>query len=92
MLKQWYYIPDISSYEVLLFHNVICNYCDYCHYLPFAIAKEAQYGIKYRFLCIAYPDASPILCSDLMIIEIYKPIHGAPYMTNIRKICIDVFD
>ncbi len=89
MQKAWVYEPVISDYEALLFHNSLRKHTDIYCYHPIAIAKREEYGIKYRFLCIATPKTDLMQSSHFAEIEIYKPIKGMPYITCLFRLSFD---
>lgn len=86
MYQGWIYEPVISYYEALLFYNVMQKHQDEFYYTPIAKAKREETGMKYRFLCIAMLKSKPGLSSHFADIEIYKPISGMPYATNLFKV------
>ena len=86
MQLYWIFEPEITEYEVTLFHSAMYQHRDYYYYCPIAVAKQEQLGMKYRFLCIAKPWDCTSLCSHLADIEIYKPISGMPYATCLFRL------
>lgn len=91
MQKGWVYEPVISTYELLLFHNTIGRHGDPFYYIPIAIAKREETGMKYHYLCIAKQISFPGSSSHFTNIEIYKPPLGEPYVTALHKFCFDQF-
>lgn len=86
MPKEWVYEPIISRYELLLFNNALSRHRDLYYYIPVAIAKREETGMKYRFLCIAEPKTNYGAPAHFANIEIYKPEQGMPYATHIQRI------
>jgi len=91
MLKEWVYEPLISQYELLLFYNAVSRHIDSNHYIPIAMAKREESGMKYRFLCIAEPNTYHGPPTHFANIEIYKSEQGMPYATRIHKIQFDQY-
>jgi hypothetical protein len=89
MQRGWIYEPVISNYEALLFYNALKKHSDSFYYRPIAIAKREETGMKYRFLCIAIPKATPYHPSHFAEIEIYKPEMGMPYATCLYRLEFD---
>jgi hypothetical protein len=90
MQNFWIYEPVIPCYELLLFHNAMSQYRDACSFFPVAVAKRCEMGTKYRYLCLAKPEAVPDGPTKFVIIELYKPEMGAPYVT--QRLCVSVED
>lgn len=86
MYLDWVFEPYMTDYELLLFNNSI-NHCekDYIYH-PIAIAKRDEIGVKYRYLCIAKTSIYPHTSCKIMIIEVYKPPQGKPYVTRLFPI------
>lgn len=84
MLGGWTYSKNISPYDAHIYYSSIGTYDDY-FYIPVAMAKQLVNGTNYKFIAIAEPKKehdSPFFA----MVEIYKPIHGAPYLTRIYAI------
>ena len=86
MPKGWVYDPVITYYDSLMFYNALKKHPDSYFYRPIAIARREETGIKYRFLCIAFPKDNPFNPAHFADIEIYKPLLGMPYATSLFKI------
>lgn len=82
----WTFEPLVSYYDVLLFYNAMKKHQDGYDYSPIAVAKREEYGLKYRFLCIAKPKLNPGFSSHFADIEIYKPRKGLPYATYLYRL------
>jgi hypothetical protein len=86
MPRSWVYDPIISHYDALLFYNAMKRHYDPFNYIPIAVAKREEVGMRYRFLCIAHDRCDPEQASLFAKIEIYKPIAGMPYATLLRRL------
>lgn len=86
---KWIYEPTMSDYENLLFHNALNGHKDVFRYHPIALAKHEEYGMKYRFLCIASAQSDPVPYTCFADVEIYKPLKGKPYITSIFRLDFD---
>ncbi|WP_196889955.1 hypothetical protein [Aureivirga sp. CE67] len=54
-------------------------------YTPFKVSTQVVAGMNYRFRCeaqIVYPGAKPYL----VIMQVFKPLHGKAVITSIEKI------
>lgn len=84
MLGAWIYEPFISPYDAFVFYNAIGQNPDY-YYQPVAVAKQVVNGTNFRFVCIARAK-NPNGITHFAIVEIYKPIATAAYVTTIYPI------
>lgn len=89
MPMDWKYEANLSYYDIIMFHNVMNSHCDSYIYIPIALAKREEIGIKYRYLCIAQPKSIYGPDSHLVIVEIYRSEMGVPYATRIKRIHFD---
>lgn len=81
MPGSWSYQPYLTPYDSFIFYNAIGKHKDY-FYTPVAVAKQIVNGTNYRFICIAEPQQEN-LSAHFAVADIYKPISGEPYVTNI---------
>ena len=91
MPKSWIYEPTLTAYDALLFYNAMIRHYDCFYYTPVAVAKREEFGIKYRFLCLAYDRNAPDQDSLFASIEIYKPYAGMPYATRLHRLSQDAW-
>lgn len=77
----WSYQSYLTPYDSFVFYNGIGRHEDY-FYKPVAVAKQVVNGTNYRFICIAEPRVAN-LSPHFAIVDIYQPINGTPYATNI---------
>lgn len=91
MQQSWVYRSEMTYNESMLLQYVMKKHRDSFYYIPIAVAKREEIGIKYRFLCIAHSklNKSP---SHFTIIGLYKPEKGMPYATSMGKITFDNFN
>jgi len=80
----WTYYDHLTPYDSFIFYNAIGTHEDYSFY-PVAVAKQVVNGTNYRYLCIAEPK-QPGLTPFFAMVEIYKPLAGTPYATNITRV------
>ena len=85
MLSCWIYEPIMSTHEALLFYNALKQHESQFYYIPVAVARREEEGIRYRYHCIARSKLGPAACSHFTGIELYKPILGMPYITYIHN-------
>lgn len=84
MPGSWTYQPYLTPYDSFIFYNAIGKRNDY-FYHPVAVAKQVVNGTNYRFMCIAEPLQSD-LSPHFAIVDIYQPLSGEPYATNITAL------
>lgn len=84
MTGSWDYQSYLTPYDSFIFYNAIGHQQDY-FYQPIAVAKQIVNGTNYKFIAIAEPKLDD-LSSHFAIVEIYKPINGEAYTTNITFI------
>lgn len=84
MPGSWSYQPYLTPYDSFIFYNAIGKHKDY-FYTPIAVAKQIVNGTNFRFICIAKPLLDN-LNPHFAIVDIYKPINGEAYTTNITAI------
>lgn len=89
MSGSWVYYPVIPPYEALLLCHVLKRRIDSFDYYPVAYAKREETGMKYRFICIAWPKPGMAQDSRFTGIEIYKPPTGMPYATCLHRLEFD---
>jgi hypothetical protein len=89
MPKSWIYEPTLSAYEAMVFYNTMIRRNDPYHYIPIAVAKREEFGMKYRYICLAYDRFKPDQDSLFACIEIYKPTAGKPYATRLHRLSQD---
>lgn len=81
MLGNWTYQSYLTPYDSFIFYNAIGNHEDY-FYHPIAVAKQIVNGTNYKFIAIAESKVEN-LPSYFAVIDIFKPINGEAYTTNI---------
>lgn len=86
MLREWIYEPYLSDHDNLIFYNALYKHRDPFYYHPIALARREETGMKYHFLCIAFPRDFLGRPSHFADIEIYKPRLGMPYATCLYRI------
>lgn len=84
MLGGWTYSKEISPYDAHIFYSSIGTHDDY-FYIPVAVATQLVNGTNYKFIAIAEPKKENEV-PFFAVVEIYKPIHDAPYITSIYAI------
>lgn len=84
MPGSWSYQPYLTPYDSFIFYHAIGSHEDY-FYTPVAVAKQIVNGTNYRFLCVAQP-MHEHLSPHFAVIDIYKPIHGEAYATDITPL------
>lgn len=80
----WTYQSYLTPYDSFVFYNAIGVHPDY-FYRPVAVAKQVVKGTNYRFITIAEPKTNN-LSAHFAVVDIYQPLSGTPYVTNISPI------
>lgn len=84
MPGSWSYQPYLTPYDSFIFYNAIGEQPDY-FYHPIAVAKQIVNGTNYKFIAIAEPKVNN-LSAHFAVVDIYKPISQAAYVTNISQL------
>lgn len=84
MPGSWSYQPYLTPYDSYIFYSTIGDHNDY-FYTPVAVAKQIVNGTNYRFICLAEPKREN-LNPHFAIVDIYHPVNGDSYTTNITAI------
>lgn len=80
----WEYQPYITTYDSFIFDRAMGTSDDYTYY-PIAVAKQIVNGTNYKFMTIAEPK-NPNLPPHFAMVEIYQPLNGKAYTTNITPL------
>lgn len=80
----WTYQSYLTPYDSFIFYNAIGDHPNY-FYRPVAVAKQVVNGTNYRFITIAEPKTNN-LSAHFAVVDIYQPLNGKPYVTNISPI------
>lgn len=80
----WTYQSYLTPYDSFIFYNAIGDH-PYYFYRPVAVAKQVVNGTNYRFITIAEPKNNN-LSAHFAVVDIYQPLNGKPYVTNISPI------
>lgn len=84
MPGSWEYQPYLTTYDSFVFYNAIGQQENY-FYHPIAVAKQVVNGTNYKFMTIAEPKSSGLM-PHYALVEIYQPLSGAAYVTQITPI------
>lgn len=84
MPGSWTYQSYLTPYDSFVFYNAIGSQSDY-FYRPVAVAKQVVNGTNYRFITIAEPKKTQ-LSAHFAVVEIYQPLGGTAYVTNITPL------
>jgi len=85
MQCKWIYETMIDDRDLYILYYALRKHKDSYNYYPLAMAKRAEIGSNYRFLCIAVPKENHECASHLAVIGVYLPPAGKPYATCLYR-------
>ncbi len=80
----WSFNIEITPYDYAVFYSAV-NDLQENFYYPVAVATQVVNGMNYKFIAIEYPK-NPQDSERFVIVYIYQPIDGKPYVKEIVPI------